>query len=95
MTGDFRKQVADWYSTLTVVLELPGAGERVADVVELCGFDPGWEWLAVAAVKFRLRVERVDLRDTTVHVQEDDADRACWKMCAFTDLTTAVLNRCG
>ena len=75
VTGHFRKQIADRYAALTVVFELPRAGERVTDVVELSGFDPAGEWFAVHSFEGWFRVERVDLRDAAIHVQKDDTER--------------------
>src|SRR5262249_29284674 len=68
-----REEVADWQATLAVLLELPRAGEDLADVVELRRLD--FHQLAgvaaVVLIQHRLGVERVDLRRPPVHVEED------------------------
>ena len=56
-----------------MVFELPGTGQRVADVVELSGFDAGGERFAVLFVQFRFGVEGIDLRDAAIHVEKNHA----------------------
>ena len=72
MLRDVREQVADFNAAVAVLLELPRAAQGVTDVVELRGFDLCGEWLPIVFGKPRFRVERIDLRYATIHVQEDD-----------------------
>ena len=71
--ADLRKQVADRDAALAVMAEFPRAAQHVADVVELRRVRLDLDRLPVLAVEPRLGVERVDLRRSAVHEQEDDA----------------------
>ena len=68
-----REQFADRDSALAVLLEFPWAGECVANIVELSLFDLCRKRLTVSLVEFRFRIERIDLRYASIHIQEDHA----------------------
>ena len=73
--SNVRKEVTDRESGLAIVLELPRAGENLADAIELSGLDVhelAWI-LSIVLVQHRLGVEGVDVRHPTVHVEKDDA----------------------
>ena len=73
--ADVRKQVADGDSALPVGLELPGARQHLAYVVELRGVDLKQAAGILAGVPLEpgLGIEGVDLRHAPVHVEEDHA----------------------
>src|SRR5262249_48951201 len=70
--ADVREQVADRHSALTVVFELPGATQGAAVIVKLGGFHLHLERLPAFFRQQRLGVERIDLRNASVHVEEND-----------------------
>ena len=68
-----RKQIADGDSTFAVLLKLPRTCQSVSDVVELSRFNFRWKRFSVFLIQSWFRVERINLRNTAVHVQKYDA----------------------
>src|SRR5262245_41446863 len=72
--GKVRKQIADPFGALTVLLELPARLDDAAFVLDAAsarGFD--FDGLVVHTDHRRFVVERVDMAGAAVHEQEDDA----------------------
>src|ERR1019366_4668910 len=78
MPGDVGEQLADPAATLSMAAELPRRHHHLADVVELRRLDlkDAVRIAAVKAFQHRLMVERIDLADAAVHIEEDDVASA-------------------
>ena len=71
--ADLRKNGTYGHAALPPSLELEGAGEDVAVLVELCSLYLNGHGLTRIFLKFRFRVEGVDVGSSAGHVAEYDA----------------------
>ncbi|MDB4668110.1 hypothetical protein OAF06_04955 [Akkermansiaceae bacterium] len=78
--SDMGKEVANGEAALTAILKLPRAGEDVAVVIKDGGIDFELGLLPVFFFQEGLGVEAIDVRDTAIHVEEDDVLRFRLKM---------------
>ena len=80
--ADRRKQRTDRQATLAVLFERPGRLQHLADIVELGRLDleDPVRILAMEFLQRRLRVEGVDLRGSSIHVEKYDPLGFCRKM---------------
>jgi hypothetical protein len=72
MLGHAREQVADRNSRFAIRAEFPRARQRRADIIELSWLDLHRKRFAVLLVQPRLRIERIDLGWSPIHIEEDD-----------------------
>ena len=80
--GNMGEQITDWKSRRTVLGKLPGAPQRQAILVELRSLLGHWKWLPIERLQLWLGIERIDLRHTAIHEQEDDVLGSGWMMQA-------------
>ena len=73
MPRHVREQAAHRDASLTVVLKIPRAAQRVAAAVELRGLHLETERFAVFLLQAWLGIKGVDTRRAAVHVEENDA----------------------
>ena len=66
----------------TVMGKLPGTSQRQTILVELRPLLGHWKWLPIEGLQLWLGIERVDLRNTAIHEQEDDVLGSGWMMQA-------------
>src|SRR5438105_10518474 len=70
--GNLREKLADRYSTLTIFLERPWAGQGIAVVIELGGLHFHLERLAMFFLEARFGIESIHLGRPAVHVEKDN-----------------------
>jgi hypothetical protein len=80
--GNMREQFTDGKSARTVLGKLPGAPQRQTILVELRSLLGHRKWLPIEGLQLWLGIERVDLRHTAIHEQEDDVLSSGWMMQA-------------
>src|SRR5262249_1788774 len=78
--GDVWEERADRQSAASIIFEFPGTTQGVAVVVELRGLHFHLERLPMFLLQARLRIECVDLRWTTIHVEKNNVARFGSKM---------------
>ena len=72
MLRDVRKEFADLDTALTVLPKLPRRFQQISDtVLRKCKRPLKRQWLAVIRGQARLRIERVHVRGTAMHKQEN------------------------